>query len=55
MKNTYIAPTFLLVKLNSRAFIAQSFAKNDTGAEGDVLVKENYPPITDRNVWDDEW
>ena len=55
MKKTYIAPTFLLVKLNSRTFIAESYNLNASGSNGEVLVKEDYPPITDKNVWDNEW
>ena len=57
MKKTYISPEFLVVKLSCKSLVAaSSFGKNETGADdGVVLVKENNPPISDVNVWDDEW
>lgn len=59
MKKTYIQPNLTMVVLTHTHIIAAS----DTGlrisgsdaTDGDVLVKENYPPISDNNVWDDEW
>lgn len=56
MKKTYIAPNFLLVNINCRSFVAMStMGKYSDGGDNEVLVKENYPPISDKNVWDDEW
>ena len=55
MKKTYISPEFLVVKLSCKSLIAQSFNMNATGSNGDVLVKEETPTITDINIWDEEW
>ena len=55
MKKTYISPDFLLVHISSKALIATSFNKNETSADEDVVLTKEYDPITDKNLWDDEW
>ena len=58
MKKTYIAPNFLLVKINSKGFVALSFDKNATGADADVVLTKEYDngtTVTDKSVWDNEW
>lgn len=65
MKKTYIAPASLTVQLRGRDALLQSVSGNsiglgyggDTDTSGIISadVKEQYPPISDVNVWDDEW
>ena len=56
MKKTYISPESLVVKLSCKSLVATSLSKYSEGADdGVVLVKEDYPPISDKNVWDEEW
>ena len=58
MKKTYISPKTHIVKIHSKASILQMSDFNEqldtTGADGSkALVKEN--PISNYNVWDDDW
>lgn len=58
MKKKYIQPSMLTVKLHPCSVIAyspESIGINSEGGSGTDLVKEQYPPISDRNVWDEEW
>ena len=56
MKKTYIIPTLLITHVSTETLIAQSFSKNDTGADANVvLTKGDRSPRQDYNVWNDDW
>jgi len=58
MKKTYISPESLLVELRCTQMLAESVGINSTttttGTNGG-WVKEDNSPITDKNIWDEEW
>ena len=58
MKKTYISPNTLVVELRCKSCILTgSLQMLDTPVSGDNggWVKEENSPISDVNVWDDEW
>ena len=59
MKKTYISPNMLVVRLGMIRPIAGSLTTDgatfyNENATGDAMVDE-YNPINDKNIWDDEW
>lgn len=54
MKKTYIFPEFLLVELRCCQMLAESEPLIEDITEDGGWVKESTP-ITDKNLWDDEW
>ena len=60
MKKIYNAPTSFCVELRTTNMMALSLNGSESITSSNISdfeqnVKENYPPITDKNVWDDEW
>ena len=57
MKKIYESPIMHVVILQSgRILIGASDTEFNSSNSSDYdYVKENYPPINDKNVWDDEW
>lgn len=60
MKKTYMTPAALTVELNCGAIcqsliIGSGNGSDRTTGDGTDLVKEESTPITDKNLWDDEW
>ncbi len=59
MKKTYISPEFILVELSGSGIqmLAESVPVDDNTASGTNggWVKEESTPLTDKNLWDEEW
>ena len=58
MKKTYISPEFVAVELRCKSYMLEGslIRSANTVEDGNGgWVKEDYPPISDKNVWDDEW
>ena len=56
MKKTYMIPRLYTTLIGCETLIAQSFSKNATGADDDVvLVKGDNSSRSDYNVWSDDW
>ena len=61
MKKIYNAPTSFCVELRTTNMMALSLmgggdsVSSSNSSEFEQNVKENYPPISDKNVWDEEW
>lgn len=56
MKKTYIKPQLLVMQISCESLIAESFTKNATGADADVvLVKGESSSRSNYSVWDDDW
>lgn len=56
MKKTYIAPAQTIVILNLHGHLMQeSYDIDDTPADTDGFVKEDFSFRDRSNVWDDDW
>ena len=61
MKKTYISPEFILVELRGIQMLAESIPVDLTGetasgtSGGWVKEEEDYNPISDKKIWNDEW
>ena len=59
MKKTYISPSSLTVTINSRNHLlidsGTGMTVNASESVSGNFVKEDNPPISDVNVWDNEW
>ena len=59
MKKTYISPEFLFVELRGIQMLAESVPVGKGTATGDaggwVKEEEDYNPISDKKIWNDEW
>ena len=57
MKKTYIIPEVIIVNIDIVRPIADSMTLNeDTLVDGNGgWVKEEYPTITNKSIWDEEW
>ena len=56
MKKAYIIPQLQLITVGCETLIAQSFSKNEEGADEDVvLIKEDNSIGSGNSIWDDDW
>ena len=57
MKKTYIIPEVIVVNIGIVRPIADSMTLNeDTLVDGNGgWVKEEYPTINNKSIWDEEW
>ena len=57
MKKIYQSPEALIIEIQIRKNLL--FATSDTTVSGDnggwVKEEDNNNPISDKNIWDDEW
>lgn len=58
MKSKYIAPSSLVIMLDTMHVIAESLTINRNGSSitssNDILVKENAA-VNDNSIWNEEW
>jgi len=57
MKKTYLCPEALVIKIqiNESLLINMSETQVSGDAGGWVKEEEDYNPISDKKIWNDEW
>ncbi len=57
MKKTYLCPEALVIKIqiNESLLINMSETTVEGGNGGWVKEEEDYNPISDKKIWNDEW